>query len=242
MRPPPGHPIGGSRTVVAPSLGATPLRPSPARRGCRRPCVVTVPQWLPIAPHGVDIPGGYSSSLPCHETGAIPHGTPGRLLECARLRVKDIDFETRQLVVRAGKGNKDRVTMLPATLIDPLRRQLDFAQRQHEADLAIGAGWVALPQAIERKYPNAARAWGWQWVFPATRIHIDSVTGRRRRHHFHETALQREVASAVRMARIAKPASCHTFRHSFATHLLKGVALLPCHSQGTEAATRWVSA
>jgi len=149
------------------------------------------------------------------------YGSGLRLLECARLRVKDLDFETRQLVVRAGKGNKDRITMLPATLIDPLRKQLDIAQRQHEADLATGAGWVALPQAIERKYPNAGRAWGWQWVFPATRLHIDSATGRRRRHHFHETALQREVARAVRTSRIAKPASCHTFRHSFATHLLE---------------------
>ncbi len=149
------------------------------------------------------------------------YGSGLRLLECARLRVKDIDFETRQLVVRAGKGDKDRVTMLPSSLIEPLRKQIDFARRQHEADIAIGAGWVALPHAIERKYPNAGREWGWQWVFPATRFHIDSLTGRRRRHHFHETALQRAVKDAVRMSRLAKPASCHTFRHSFATHLLE---------------------
>ncbi len=111
--------------------------------------------------------------------------------------------------------------MLPATVKTALGAQIERVREQHQADLRRGAGWVELPGALLRKYPNAGRDWGWQWVFPATRIYVDGVTGQRRRHHLHESALQRAVKDAVRSAGIAKPATCHTFRHSFATHLLE---------------------
>ena len=149
------------------------------------------------------------------------YGSGLRVLECARLRVKDIDLARGEIVVREGKGRKDRVTMLPDAAREALARHLGAVREQHERDLRHGAGWVALPDALERKYPNAMNEWPWQWVFPATRTFVDRQTGRRHRHHFHETALQRAVKDAVRRAAIAKPASCHTLRHSFATHLLQ---------------------
>ncbi len=165
----------------------------------------------------------------------LMYGAGLRLLECARLRVKDVDFACNQIVVRQGKGDKDRVTLLPGTVKPVLSRHLDAVRRQHEEDLRERAGWVELPAALSRKYPNAGREWAWQWIFPATRIYTEAQTGERRRHHLHESVVQRAVRNAVRRLGIPKPATCHTFRHSFATHLLQGVAFLPCHPERTEA-------
>jgi integron integrase len=152
---------------------------------------------------------------------ALLYGAGLRLLECLRLRAKDVDFGRNEIVVRDGKGGRDRRTVLPAAVRGALADHLQSMRRQHEADLARGAGWVELPHALARKYPNAGRAWAWQWVFPATRHYRHPETGQRRRHHLHESALQRDVRSAMLRADITKPAGCHTFRHTFATHLLE---------------------
>jgi integron integrase len=148
------------------------------------------------------------------------YGAGLRLLECARLRVEDIDFAANQIVARNGKGGEDRVTLLPSRAVPRLRAQLERAAELHGADVTAGAGWVELPHALDRKYPHAGRDWRWQWVFPATRVYADRETGRRRRHHLHETVLPRAVKRAAERAGLTKRVTCQTFRHSFATHLL----------------------
>ena len=152
---------------------------------------------------------------------SLMYGAGLRLLECAELRVKDLNFDRGELTVRDGKGGKDRMTMLPAALKQPLVDHLTRVKAQHDADLAAGRGSVALPGALRAKYPNAPCEWAWQWVFPATRLYVDETTGERRRHHLHDSVLQRAVKEAARAAGIPRPATCHSLRHSFATYLLE---------------------
>ena len=152
---------------------------------------------------------------------SLLYGAGLRLMECVRLRVKDVEFTYRQILVRDGKGQKDRVTMLSQSLAEPLKRHLGKVKVLHKQDLAEGFGEVYLPFALERKYTKASHDWGWQYVFPARRRSIDPRSGKERRHHIDEKTLQEAMKKAVRAARTAKPGSCHTLHHSFATHLLE---------------------
>ena len=169
------------------------------------------------------------------ETGRILSGMQGlhqlmakllygcglRLMECMRLRVKDIDFDQSQIIIREGKGEKDRTTMLPASLVQPLKNQIAFVRSQHDQDIAQGYGSVELPFALARKYPNADKEFGWQYIFPSDRLSTDPRSGIIRRHHLDPSGLQRAVRAAAKLALVDKPVSPHTFRHCFATHLLE---------------------
>ncbi len=156
-----------------------------------------------------------------HLMATLLYGSGLRLLECCRLRIKDVDFERNQLTIRCGKGGKDRFALFPQGAKDSLARQVRQVRRQHSEDLSRGAGWVILEEGLRRKLPNAGHSFAWQWVFPGTRVHKERETGYGWRHHLHESALQRAVKQAARDAKIPKRVTCHVLRHSFATHLLE---------------------
>ena len=174
-----------------------------AKRPQRLPVVLTKDEVKKVIDHMNGVPRLIAILL---------YGAGLRLMECCRLRIKDLGFSRNEIVIRGGKGDKDRHTMLPTGIKESLLRHIEANRYQHQEDIRKGLGRVALPNALERKYPNAGRDWPWQWVFPAPQHYTDRITREKRRHHLHESVLQRAVREAVVKGGIPKPASCHTFR------------------------------
>ena len=200
------------RHILKTTLDETALLPLRPQKNKRVPTVLSKDETRAVI---ANLTGDYKLMA------QLLYGSGLRLMECLRLRVKDLDFDNHQVIVRDGKGGDDRLTMLPESLIPPLRQHLLRVQATHRQDLAKGFGTVHLPYALDKKYPNAHREWIWQYIFPAPDLSKDPHTGIVQRHHIHETALQKAVKEAAQKAKIQKRVSPHTFRHSFATHLLQ---------------------